>query len=365
MTIKNLKNTKLIKGEIITGSHLYGLNNKNSDIDIKGFYKLPNENILGFNYIDFIKDERGDTNYYELGKFIGMLNTGNPNVLEMLYIPDEFIKIDSPLYQFLRQKRDLFLTKECGRTFGGYAVSQIKKARGLNKNIVQKVNKTKKSLIEFCHTIEGSKSKPLSNLTHINFGTCGIVKCQNGRNVYALYIDNENKYNLKGITKEHLYESKDIISDRQSNSIRLSSIPKELDGSQRPINFYFNEDGYRTYCKKYTEYWKWVKNRNEARYNSTKKHGKGYDAKNMMHTFRLLRCGIEIAKEGYFNVNRTNIDKSFLLGIREGKYEYDDLIKIANEEIQMMNGLYDNSFLPEKMNDNELNDFLIDLRLNF
>ena len=57
---------------------------------------------------------------------------------------------------------------------------------------------------------------------------------------------------------------------------------------------YFNLDGYSSYCKKYKEYWAWVSKRNEERYKSNISHNKNYDAKNMMHTFRLLHMAKEV-----------------------------------------------------------------------
>lgn len=59
----------------------------------------------------------------------------------------------------------------------------------------------------------------------------------------------------------------------------------------------FNENAYKQYCKAYKEYWEWVEERNEERYQNTLEHGKNYDAKNMMHTFRLLDMAEEIASE--------------------------------------------------------------------
>jgi hypothetical protein len=57
----------------------------------------------------------------------------------------------------------------------------------------------------------------------------------------------------------------------------------------------FNKDSYSIYCREYKEYQEWEKKRNEQRYQSTLSHGKSYDAKNMMHTFRLLNMAEEIA----------------------------------------------------------------------
>ncbi len=50
-------------------------------------------------------------------------------------------------------------------------------------------------------------------------------------------------------------------------------------------------------AKQYHAYWQWVEERNEARYQQNIEHGRSYDSKNMMHTFRLLYIALGIAIE--------------------------------------------------------------------
>jgi hypothetical protein len=122
-----------------------------------------------------------------------------------------------------------------------------------------------------------------------------------------------------------------IIRNSDSEDVCLSSIPKS---SKQEVLLFFNRDGYSTYCKEYREYWDWVEKRNEERYAATQSHGKNYDAKNMMHVFRLLEMAIEIGKENQINVKRPN--REFLLDIKAGKFEYEDLVKMAQEKQQEM-----------------------------
>ncbi|UFH53186.1 hypothetical protein [Spirosoma sp. KNUC1025] len=62
-----------------------------------------------------------------------------------------------------------FLSKLCRDTFAGYAISQIKKARGLNKKILNPLPKERKSLLNFCYVLPGlgsafTGSQPLLEL---------------------------------------------------------------------------------------------------------------------------------------------------------------------------------------------------------
>ena len=123
---------------------------------------------------------------------------------------------------------------------------------------------------------------------------------------------------------------------------------------------YFNKDGYSVYCKQYKEYWDWVAKRNEERYKTTMSHGKNYDSKNMMHVFRLLVMAKEIATEGKINVLRK--DREFLLSIKEGKFEYDELVSKAEALKDELTSLYQHSDLPDEPNIQMINSVLVEIR---
>ena len=115
----------------VAGSHSYGLERPDSDIDIRGIYLDPTEKILslhpGRDTIEgFIGDEqRIDYQLYEFGKFLGMLLKGNGNMIRMIlspltlyYWPDiDWVRITK---KFITRKLCLYYT--------GYAASQRKRA---------------------------------------------------------------------------------------------------------------------------------------------------------------------------------------------------------------------------------------------
>jgi uncharacterized protein len=89
-------------------------------------------------------------------------------------------------------------------------------------------------------------------------------------------------------------------------------------------------------------------------------HGKQYDAKNMMHTFRLLNMAYEIATEGAIHVYRK--DREELLKIRSGAFEYEYLIQLSNEKLQYIEEAFAKSSLPDEPNKNAINTLLIEMR---
>jgi hypothetical protein len=212
------------------------------------------------------------------------------------------------------------------------------------------MEKKRKSVLDFCFVYEYGKSVSLQSFLEkkgISQENCGISNVSNVKDCHNLYHSLDIPY-------------KGIISSEKANEVSLSSIPK---GEEPIAMLYFNIDGYSTYCKRYKEYWVWVDKRNEDRYKTTVSHGKNYDSKNMMHTFRLLHMAKEIAEEKTIHVKRK--DRGFLLDIKQGKYEYDDLVIWAEERKVALEELYKNSDLQEKPDLRGINNLLIEMRSSF
>ena len=331
MDIEYLKKNKLILFESISGSKAYGLSHPKSDTDIRGIFILPKKQFYSTEYIAQISNESNDIVYYELKRFFELLSKNNPNILELLNIPDDCVIYEHNLYKNIKSHQ--FLSKLCKETFAGYAQSQIKKAYGLNKKILNPIAKKRKTPLDFCYVTQEHKSMPLNNwlkLKGYDQKNCGLVNINHLHQLYALFYDDSGKINYKG-----------IIQSDQSNDISLSSIPK----GEKPVTYlYYNEDGYSTYCKDYKEYWEWVEKRNDARYQNTLSHGKNYDSKNMMHTFRLLSMAEDIALHQKITVRVSNRD--FLMKIRSGAFEYNELLKMANDYAHKIDQDFEKSKLP-------------------
>lgn len=125
----------------------------------------------------------------------------------------------------------------------------------------------------------------------------------------------------------------------------------------------FNKDSYAIYCREYKEYLEWEEKRNEQRYQSTLFHGKSYDAKNMMHTFRLLSMAEEIARYQQVVVKRN--DRDFLLKIRNGEFEFDDLMRMVEDKMEHIKMAYKKSALPDRPDIHITEYILIQIRENF
>lgn len=347
MTIQDLKDKNLILFEAISGSRAFGLATESSDTDIRGIYYIPKKDFYGLNYIPQISNDTNDITYYEIGRFIELLQKNNPNILEVLATPEDCILKKNPIIDLL--KPEDFLSKLCKDTFAGYAVSQIKKAKGLNKKILNPVEKERKSILDFCFILEGHRSISLKEWLSGNKKVqekCGLAAINHTKGIFALFYDATNSLGYKG-----------IMHNEEANQVSVSSIPK---GEESLAFLFCNLDAYSVYCKDYREYWKWVSDRNEDRYNVNQNHGQNYDSKNMMHTIRLLQSCEYIFKTGSMQIRVDNREE--LLDIKGGTLSYDEVLKKAETLIESIEHYYSISALPKQPDLNKTTKILIDIR---
>ncbi|MBH8557275.1 DNA polymerase beta superfamily protein [Hymenobacter negativus] len=335
MTIADLRRQNLILFEAISGSRAYGTNLPHSDTDLKGVFILPEAHFFGLDYIPQIANETNDEVFYELRRFVELLLKNNPTVLELLGTPADCVIYKHPLFEQF-QAAD-FLSKLCRQSFAEYAVAQIRKARGLNKKINHPEPPARKSVLDFCYVTAGAGAQPATDwLARQGYETaqCGLANVPHLTDLFALFID---------ATPGRTLGYRGLVRDAEtSQDVLLSAVPK----GEEPVAYLsFNRNGYSTYCRVFREYWEWVEKRNAERYQNTVQHGKNYDAKNMLHVFRLLQMAEEIAETGQLHVRRPN--REFLLQIRRGEFEYEQLVADADQQVTKVEVAFANSALPD------------------
>ena len=387
-----------IRGSVAYGTAFDNMENVQSDIDTSGVFFFFFYELLGFNsnYTERIADEKNDNVWFEIGKWFELLCNSNPNIIESLWIPQRCILFETDIIKEIKENRDIFLSKKVYETFGGYAKSQIKKARGLNKAIVNPVYE-RLTPLDFIYTFYKQGSTKIENWLEyrgLKQRYCGLVNIPNMHEVYGLYYDfgthieveYGNKENFYSAIEKHqvdeiflktlfdyfnislfddirkydipCYGFRGILNkDETSNELRLANIPKEA----KPLcHVAYNVYGYTKHCADYKRYTEWVKNRNPNRYEINKKNT--YDVKNMYHMFRLINMCTEILNGEGVNIDRTDIDRDFLMKIRKGEFEYDEIMNLLEIQNENMLKAYQNTKLPDDINQNEINQMLIDVR---
>lgn len=398
LTIDYLKQHNMIAYEYIRGSHAYGTNVETSDQDIGGVFICPPDMLMGLrdNYVEQVDDERHDTVYYELGRWMELLMKSNPNALESLFVPDGCIVGNvHPAVQMILDNRDKFVTKACLPALLGYGFAQIQRAKGLKKKINMPENFQRKDILDFCYTFKNQGSQPIKEFlekNNLDQKYCGLVNIPNMKDMYGVYYDFASYFKFENIDwydvsfqsggikypyskflkdSEH-DEIRKRIEDKKffhysgivhpdditkSNTVRLSSIPKD----EVPICFMvYNKDAYEVHCRDYKEWLEWKTNRNPVRYENNKGHN--YDSKNLMHTIRLMEMGVELAEGKGFNVRRTGDDVKHLLDIRNHVMSYEEIMKEAEDLKAKFDEAVKTTKLLEQIDNEYVNNLLLEAR---
>ncbi len=114
--------------ETVVGSRAWGLADEGSDTDRRGIFVLPFPWTAGL--VDAPTDlvsADGSANYWEVGKAFRQAIRADPNTLETLLLPGASASDD--MGRWTLEAREAFVSAEIYRTFGRYALSQLKRLR--------------------------------------------------------------------------------------------------------------------------------------------------------------------------------------------------------------------------------------------
>jgi len=280
--------------EGVTGSRLYGTATPDSDYDSRGVCIPPLEVLLDpfmrFNVKDSFDGE--DRSIYDLGNFLKLCSDNNPNVLEMLFIPDSFVMYKTKTWDKIISNRDLFLSKNIKHRFLGYAFSQLEAIKRHREWFI---------------------SPPDHKPTREEFGL-----------TQTPLVSEANIQNMMGVPNELFKE-------------------KHYEELQR-------ERKYREVKKKWDNYMQWKTNRNPKR--KASEEAIGFDGKYASHLFRLMSEGKELLLTGNITFPLPNAE--WLLSIKNGFYQYEEILEMAKTMESEFETWYNESPLPHKPNINAI-----------
>lgn len=309
---KNLGNNIIIL--TLGGSHAYGTNNENSDLDIRGCALNSKMQILTNENFEQFVNEATDTTIYAFNKLVSLLSNVNPNTIEMLGNKPEHYFYVSSIGQELIDNANLFLSKKCVHSFGGYANQQLyrlnqKSAHQLSQaGLEQHILKT----LEFMKTDFNKKYSDFSE-DQIN-----------------LYID-------KAVQEGYDTE---IFMD-----VRLTHYPL------------------RDYCSMWSELQNTVKAYGKIGKRNEKALEHGKIAKHMMHLIRLYMMCLDILEKEKIITYREN-EHDLLMDIRNGKFldsndqPIPEFFEIVDEYEKKLEYAKQNTNLPDNPNYKEINEFV-------
>ncbi len=129
--------------------------------------------------------------------------------------------------------------------------------------------------------------------------------------------------------------------------LACESIPREDEASRFAGLLLFNEQAWKQSLVDHQNYWAWRRERNPARWEQQERGELDFDAKNMMHTVRLLLSGRSILERGEPIVRFSGESLSLLMDIRAGKLSFEKILEIAEGLIADCEQLKSGSKLPE------------------
>ena len=128
-----------------TGSQIYGTSTENSDIDIKGICVAPLNYWVGAttfqHYLHKNEELKLDIEIIDVRKFCHFTSRVSPNIIELLFIPDEMLVKSSYCWTWLKGRAKELLNQSAYDAYHGYGMSQIKKL------MIKQSNKTGRQYI--------------------------------------------------------------------------------------------------------------------------------------------------------------------------------------------------------------------------
>ena len=314
------------------GSHAYGTNIPESDLDVKGVAVPPAPYFHGFlERFEQAESRAPDMVVYDVRKFFSLAADCNPNIIEVLWTDSSDHLRVTPAGERLLGARGMFLSRKAKHTFSGYAAAQLKRIRTHHRWLLHPpaAPPTRAE-----HGLPENQS--LISSDDRSAAEAAIEKQVAAWDVDLEFLPKSERIALEGRIAHALAEMK-ITSDS-----RWCAAARTLGFSENFVEGLVKERTYRTKLREWQQFEEWKKTRNPAR--AALEARWGYDTKHGMHLVRLMRMCREILTTGRVIVKRP--DKDELLAIRNGAWTYERLVVWAEKEDAELEDVAKTSPLP-------------------
>lgn len=313
-----LRENKHLGGNIILltlgGSHAYGTDTTESDLDIRGCAINNKMEILTREDFEQVTEVKTDTTIYSFVKLVGLLARCNPNTIELLGNKPEHYLYLSTIGKELLEHAPMFLSKRAIHSFGGYANQQLRRLENKSSRLVSQSEKEQHILKTIEHASYDFREK---------FFTMP-------EDAISLYVD-------KAVQEDYDTE---IFMDVKLSHYPLRDYAGMLSQMQGIVKAYGK-----------------VGKRNE------KAIGHHKLGKHMMHLIRLYMMCLDIlGKEKIITYREEEHD--LLMDIRNGKYlderqqPIEEFYEMVDEYEKRLEYAKDHTSLPEQPNEMEIREFI-------
>ena len=289
-----------------SGSHAFGTNVADSDVDLRGIAYNTKESILGLREFEHVVDAETDTTVYAFNKVVTLFAECNPSTLDLLGLrPEDYFILDDTGQELL-ERQVMFYSKKAVLSFGGYANAQLRRLQNALAHDAYPETEKQKHIVGTLQTVIA--------------GFCARYQDQYGINVYIkdgqLLTDMEVKgYPLK---QAHGMLSEMVSVIREYEKLNHRNRKKD----DRHLN------------------------------------------KHAMHLVRLYFTGTELLETGKMRTYRDK-EHNLLMDIRNGKFQNNDHT-FKQEFFELVDDLEkkflyasENTVLPDKPDWEQIEDFVM------
>lgn len=320
----------------LTGSRVYGTHTETSDYDYRGVIIPPKEYFFGYSSaFEQYEDKKNDTTLFEIRKFLKLASENNPNIIELLYIPEKYWVHSSRYWKTLVAQRELILSKKCFYTFTGYAYSQLKRIR-THRNWLLKGELVKPERTSYGLPIAAVPKEILNaakELININLNRFPIEEL-----LSTLPKDVGEEIRQ---TMWNFLETMTGLSRPQIEDNAFVHMGKFLGYEDNFLDYIHREKQYNKDLAEYNSWNNWKNERNEKR--KELERVAGYDSKHASHLVRLIHMSREILTDHVVIVERP--DAALLRDIRNGLLKFEQIEEYAHRQFSELEDLYKTSTL--------------------
>lgn len=196
----------------ISGSHSYGTNIEDSDLDIRGIATERPQEIIGLANFEQFENTATDTVIYGLKKFIKLAMNCNPNIIEMLGTREEDIIYINDTGRKIRDNLHLFLSKKAYKSFGGYAYQQLKRL---------------KNHMEYTNVENINYKKVFKHAMHLVRLLDMSIEILEGKGVNTFRPNNANLLDIRNqcYSIDEIIDKSDILFKKLEDALKNSPLP--------------------------------------------------------------------------------------------------------------------------------------------
>lgn len=295
------------------GSHLYGLQRPESDVDYMSVFLPTSKDLLGLTPVHEVdnstkssKEDRRNTaddiddKMYAFPKFMHLLLQNNPNIVEVLFATDDVIETVEPEFRFLMDNYQKIISQRVFHTFTGYAFSQKKKL-----------------------TVKSERYKSLIRATI-------VIGKEWDQKPHDYVLTEEDAEELNSLVK--YYKGKGGNTEHFHKGMSLWMIYKKLCEERDNYGWRVKTDSFDTL---------------------------GYDVKFGYHLIRILAEGHQLLKTGKLEYPISDPARRDIIRVREGEVEIDELLQMYNRYDKLCKDALEDTPLRKKPDYHFADDFLV------